>query len=145
MVLIDQFENRHKIHCVFRSNPINVPETASPPQGLGVGQVFVSLLPRTSRAESKAHYLSPSAQDLLIEASKDRQGVSMSLATHEGRSVQTNDISFAGRGNTRSEAQWRSAVQELSRYRFVEDRACKGEVYFITDEGYKEAAQLEQQ
>ncbi len=61
----------------------------------------------------------------------------------EGSSVQTNDRNFAERGNSRSEAQWRGAVAELSKLRLLEDRAGKREV-FVTDEGYRIADLLKQ-
>jgi hypothetical protein len=63
----------------------------------------------------------------------------MSLQTMEGISVQTNGRNFTERGNSRSEAQWTGAIRELSRRRLVEDRAGKGEVFFVTDEGYQVA------
>lgn len=89
--------------------------------------------------------INDSARELLIEASKDRQGVVMSLTTMEGATVQTNGKNFAERGNSRSEAQWRGAVAELSRLHLIDDRAGKGEVFFITDEGYRIADLLQQQ
>ena len=85
------------------------------------------------------------AHELLTEASKDRQGVVMSLQTMEGSSVQTNGRNFAERENSRSEAQWRGAVAELDKLRLIEDRAGKGEIYFVTDEGYRMADLLKQQ
>jgi hypothetical protein len=88
--------------------------------------------------------LSPAASDLLIEASRDGQGVVMSLQTMEGASVQTNGKNFAERGNPRSEAQWRRAVEALSEHGLLEDRAGKGEIYFVTDQGYEMADRLKE-
>lgn len=89
--------------------------------------------------------IGPAARELLVEASKDRQGVVMSLQTMEGSSVQTNGRNFAERGNARSEAQWRSAVADLSKLGLLEDRAGKDEVFFVTDEGYRLAELLKQE
>ncbi len=89
--------------------------------------------------------LSSAARELLTEASNDRQGVIMSLQTLEGGSVQKNGKSFAERGNPRAAARWRSAVEELRRNGLVEDRAGKGEAYFITGEGYGVAELIQQQ
>jgi len=88
--------------------------------------------------------IGPAARDLLIEASKDRQGVVMSLQTMDGSSVQTNGKNFAERGDPRSEARWRGAVAELSNARLLEDRAGEGEVFFVTEEGYRTAGLLKQ-
>lgn len=85
------------------------------------------------------------ARELLVEASKDRQGVVMSLQTMEGSSVQTNGRNFAERGNPRSEAQWRGAVAELSKLGLLEDRAGKDEVFFVTDDSYHVAELLKQE
>jgi hypothetical protein len=85
------------------------------------------------------------ARELLTEASKDQQGVVMSLQTLGGSIVQANGRDFTERGNSRSEAQWRGAVAELSKLHLLEDRAGKGEVFFVTDEGYRTSDLLKQQ
>jgi hypothetical protein len=69
--------------------------------------------------------ISPAAQELLAESSMDRQGVVMTLQTLE--------------------AQWRGAVAELSKLGLLEDRMGEGEVFFVTDEGYRVADLLKQQ
>src|ERR1019366_8748475 len=89
--------------------------------------------------------IGPAARELLVEASKDRQGVVMSLQALAGSSVQTNGRNFAEQGNARSEAQWRGAVAELSKLGLLEDRAGEDEVFFVTDEGYSIAELLKQQ
>lgn len=81
--------------------------------------------------------LTPEARQLLLEASSDSQGAIMSVQTMDGLSVQTNGRSFAEQGNSRSEALWRGAVEELSNAGLVEDRRGKREVYFVTDKGYR--------
>jgi hypothetical protein len=82
--------------------------------------------------------LGVSARELLIEASKDTNGIIMSLETLQGAHVQTNGREFV-KGGARAEAQWRTAVAELERLGLVEDRAGKKEVFFVTDEGYRVA------
>jgi hypothetical protein len=87
--------------------------------------------------QSTSSILGASARELLTEASKDQQGVVMSIQTLQGSSVQTNGRNFDEPDNPRSEAQWRAAVAELKKLRLLEDRAGKGEVFFVTDEGYR--------
>jgi len=58
----------------------------------------------------------------------------MSLQT-----VQTNERDFTARDDVRSEARWKGAVVELNRLGLTEDRAGKGEVFFVTDDGYRVA------
>jgi hypothetical protein len=81
--------------------------------------------------------LSDAACELLVEAAKDPQGVLMRVGTLAKAIVQTNGRDFVERGDARSEAKWRSAVDELWRNGLVEDRAGKGEVFFVTDAGYE--------
>ncbi|PYN77853.1 MAG: hypothetical protein DMD96_22815 [Candidatus Rokuibacteriota bacterium] len=61
----------------------------------------------------------------------------MRLGTLGGTHVQTNQRGFVESGNVRSAARWRSAVDELHNLGLVEDRAGKGEVFFVTDAGYR--------
>lgn len=86
--------------------------------------------------------LSDAAKELLREAEQDDSGVIMRLGTMGGTHVQTNNREFSELGNPRSEAKWRSAVDELHRADLIEDRAGKGEVFFMTDKGYEVAERL---
>lgn len=83
--------------------------------------------------------LSEAARDLLLEAVQDPGGVIMRLGTMGGTHVQTNQRGFVEAGNIRSAARWRGAVDELHKLGLVEDRAGKGEVFFVTDAGYRAA------
>jgi len=122
-----------------------------------LAQKIISHFPTTSEAANNSTdidssgimpvripILGDSARELLIEASKDRQGVIMSLQTLSGSHVQTGGRDFV-QGGARSEAQWRGAVTELERVGLIEDRAGKNEVFFVTDEGYRVAELLNQQ
>jgi nucleoside 2-deoxyribosyltransferase len=77
------------------------------------------------------------ARELLLEAVQDKSGAVMKLGTMGRTHVTTNGREFTEMGNVRSEARWRSAVDELHRLGFLEDRAGKGEVFFVTDAGYR--------
>jgi hypothetical protein len=82
--------------------------------------------------------IGPEARELLIEASSDPQGTVMNLTTlDQGGVVQTNDRGFIEMGNPRSEARWRSAVDELARAGLLEDRGGEHELFFVTGEGYR--------
>jgi hypothetical protein len=89
--------------------------------------------------------LSDAARELLVEASQDANGVIMRLGALNGSHVQTNNRNFVESGDARSAARWRGAVDELYRLDLIEDRAGKGEVFYITDEGYRVADLLRQQ
>lgn len=89
--------------------------------------------------QQKGPALTVAAQELLSEASKDSNGVIIKIGTLDGAHVQTNGRDFVESDDARSEAKWRAAVDELHHSRFVEDRAGKGEVFFVTDVGYEAA------
>jgi hypothetical protein len=86
--------------------------------------------------------LSEAARELLLEASKDGSGTILCLNTMGGSYVQTNGKSFTEQGNARSEARGRGTVRELEDLRLIEDRSHKGEVYSVTDTGYRIAELL---
>lgn len=81
--------------------------------------------------------ISPDARELLFEASKDQQGVVLNIQSLSGSSVLANGKDFIQPRNARSEAHWRSVVAELSNSGLLEDRAGKGEVFYVTGEGYR--------
>jgi hypothetical protein len=62
----------------------------------------------------------------------------------QGGVVQTNDRGFVENGNPRSEARWRSAVDELARAGLLEDRGDEHEIFSVTGEGYRVADLLKQ-
>lgn len=88
-------------------------------------------------AAKRAPDLSESARDLLLEATQDPNGAIMRVGTMDGMHIQTNRRSFVESGNVRSEAMWRGVVDELHNLGLVEDRAGKGELFFLTDAGYR--------
>lgn len=96
------------------------------------GHESLSLLPR-----SEPPQLSGLAQELLIEAAKDPNGIIMQIDTMAGTHVSTNGREFGELGDARSEAKWRGVVNELERNGLIEDRAGKGDVFFVTSEGYE--------
>lgn len=89
--------------------------------------------------------LTEPARELLVEASQDERGIIMRLETLQGSHVQTNNREFVAPGDPKAAARWRGAVDELQRSRLAEDRAGKGELFFITGEGYRVADLLRQQ
>ena len=89
--------------------------------------------------------LTETARELLVEASQDQGGIIMRLETLQGSHIQTNNREFVALGDAKAAARWRGAVDELDRFRLAEDRAGKGELFFVTDEGYRVADLLRQQ
>ena len=91
--------------------------------------------------------LSEAARELLVEASQDPRGVIMRVGATAIRNshVATNNRYFVEPGDVRSLALWRGAVDDLHRLDLIEDRVGTGEVFFVTDKGYRVADLLRQQ
>lgn len=94
---------------------------------------------RQERPPKAGPALSKEAQELLAEVAKDRNGHLLKVRTMGGSTVQTNGKSFGTRGESRSEALWEAAVFELRDAGLLQDRGHKGEVFSMTNEGYRVA------
>lgn len=77
------------------------------------------------------------ARELLVAAGADHDGTVLVLATMGGTTISIGDREYGERGNARSEARWRRAVRELVGRGLLEQRDHNGEVFSITDEGYR--------
>jgi len=87
--------------------------------------------------QPEVHTLSPAAEELLLEASKDKNGTIMFVQYIGGTKASTNGRELIGDGAPQREiARWRGAIQELESLGYIEDRAGKGQVYFMTHAGY---------
>jgi hypothetical protein len=88
---------------------------------------------------SSAPAISDEARELLQEAVRDSHGLLIRLETLDSSHIETNGRDFVEPGSVRSAARWRAAVSELQHLGLVEDRVGKGEVFYITDAGYRVA------
>jgi hypothetical protein len=71
-----------------------------------------------------------------------RQGTILHLRYMGGTSVQTNGKNLILEQNPREIAKWEAALNELVSAELVLDRSYKGEVFALTDLGYKVADTL---
>lgn len=98
--------------------------------GLAQREVGGELSPRPSG-------LTPEAEQLLGEAIQDKHGTVLSLDTLGGSHVQTNEKDFVVAGDPRSEALWKGAIEELVALGYLRQRDLEGEVFTITNHGYR--------
>lgn len=91
-------------------------------------------------AASPSDGLSPDATELLLEAIQD--GTVLSLDTLGGSHVQTNGKDFVAPDDRRSEARWKAAVEELVERGLLRQTDLEGEVFSVTDLGYKTGDRL---
>lgn len=83
--------------------------------------------------------LTDAACELLSEAAKDANGIIMRIGTLAGFQIQTNKRQFVIEHAPRAEAKWLAAIKELQQLELIEDRGFKGELFQVTNEGYRVA------
>jgi hypothetical protein len=86
--------------------------------------------------------LSAEAGELLAQAVQDTSGLIFAVQSSEGFHIQTNQQSFGDARNARSMAQWKAALDELFGVGIIEPYGHKGEMFQVTDRGYKAADQI---
>ena len=104
---------------------------------LQVGSSQASVDSAQESASTSEHGLSDNAVQLLVEASKDSNGIIRHVRTFGGLYIETNNIEFVEPRNPRSEAAWRAALVELENLELVEDRGGQGELFRITQRGFE--------
>jgi hypothetical protein len=86
--------------------------------------------------------LSQDAVDLLLEAAKDKGGIIQRAGSFAGLDISTNNRSFIDQRDPRAEARWEAALEELCGKQMAQDKAGKGEVFWLTKAGYDTADSL---
>lgn len=144
--LIETFENivdfrqkfsRH-LQIALKDNPYlrGLLETAWESAGPGMP------LANTTTPQDPGAHLSEEAKQLLLEATTDKSGVILKLATFGGRFIQTNGKKFGDVSDRRSMARWEYALDQLVSEDLVVDRSHKGEVFEVTEQGYQFAERI---
>lgn len=95
--------------------------------------------------EPRLPTLSEAARELLSQACQDEGGTVLRLLTTEGLTVQTNGRNLVENQQPRTAARWDAAVRELCDRGLLQDRGYKGEVFSVTDAGYRFADVLREQ
>lgn len=83
--------------------------------------------------------LSTEARGVLAEAARDPSGTVLMVDYLGGMSVQTNRVSLVPEGDHRAAAAYRAAVESLVEHGYLRELGSKGEVFEITQSGYKAA------
>ena len=81
--------------------------------------------------------LSPEARVLLKEASQDSGGTIIHARYMSGTVIQTNGKNLIPSNDRREIAKWEQALEELKSKNLVVARGNKGEVFEMTDLGYR--------
>ena len=102
--------------------------------------VIAALSTESSRPDATSERQQDFSDDcklLLIEAVKDPNGNIHKVRVFGGLILETNRKQFPEMGNTRSEAQWEQALQNLVTLGFIQDISGKGEVFRVTHSGFQ--------
>jgi hypothetical protein len=83
--------------------------------------------------------LGETAASLLSMAAKAEDGRVVFALAMGGFTVQVNGRQFAEKQDARSQARWKSAVQELVDHGFLEPLGERGEIFAVTDRGFQHA------
>ena len=83
--------------------------------------------------------ISDDAKEVLLFAVQEGNGTILTLRSLTGYSVQVGGKEFVERGNSRSEARWKKAIEILVGEDYIRDRGYKGEVFEVTADGYEYA------
>ena len=86
--------------------------------------------------------LTDEAQELLLEAIEDKSGTTLHAKYIGGTSIQTNGKNQIPSEDRETVALWESALRSLLQYDLVESVGNKGEIFQVTDLGYKTAKLL---
>lgn len=95
------------------------------------------------RHEHALPNLSPEAKELIVAMSKSTHGELMKLGTMGGTIISANRKNYTAGADARTTAKWSAAVEQLEEEGLIEDRAGKGEVFFINNRGYEVADELQ--
>src|SRR5690606_4147976 len=88
--------------------------------------------------------LSDEAKRLLKEATSDRHGTIIMLRHMGGTDLQTNGKNLIDVQDRKVVAKWESALEQLRLENLVVERGTKGEVFEVTDQGFKIAEHIPQ-
>ena len=88
--------------------------------------------------------LSEQARALLLEAARGNssKGMILMVKSFSGLEIRANGKDFVGKGDSRSEAIWKGALQDLLGEELIEDVGGNGTVFVVTNRGYEVADEL---
>lgn len=148
--LIEHFVNaadfqsnlRRHLQITIQKNPYLNGLVQSARKAGGIGVPSVSQEPADPRAEQAAS-LTEEARTLLIEASQDKNGTILKVATFGGRHIQVRGKTFGDPTDRRSSAKWEYALDQLVTAGLVLARGVKDQVFELSEPGYRLAEYLE--
>ena len=130
-----QFKERfyHRLQLKLNQHEMFTAVSVAPGNDNSFGNPTLTQLPK----------LSDEARRLLKEVSQDNHGTIMLLRHLGGTDLQTNGKNFIEDQNRRTVAKWEAALQQLQNEELVVVRGTKGEIFEITERGFRVADHIE--
>lgn len=89
--------------------------------------------------------LSALAKRLLLEAAQDSEGIVLKVRSDSGLTILTNGQELVESKQPRDAARWEATLRELRDLQLLHERGRNGEVFAVTDEGYRVADLLREE
>jgi hypothetical protein len=152
--LIETYENRAEFREKFARHLAQTvirwqaskrsKENSSPPKTASEDADTEDFVRQVLRASKESlPELTEAATTLLLEASSDRDGTVLRVATFGGLHVETNGKDLVtDHQSPREEARWQDAIDQLCGAGLLRDRGHDGEVFGLTERGYQVADTL---
>jgi len=86
--------------------------------------------------------LSSEARTMVVEVSKDKNGILLYIRTFGGTTFQAGGRNLCPDQSPRTVAKWKDALDDLVAYNLLEPRGHKGEMFALTAKGYEVADAL---
>jgi hypothetical protein len=91
--------------------------------------------------QMNAEGLSDDAKNMLLKAAQS-DGVIIKAHSMGERRIQVNGENIISSQDPRTVAKWEGALEELEENGFIKDKGYKGEVFGVTNKGYKYADRI---
>ena len=154
--LIDEYDNlaafsekfRRQVQIVIRDNDYlkglaKTTGTESSPLNLGQIDPRRAVTETIIEGVEDSIQLSNESRKLIVEASKDKSGLIISVRYLSGQAIQTNNINFTDSADRRSIARWEAALEQLIYHDLIVARGHKNEIFEVTAKGYEVADSLQ--
>ncbi len=89
--------------------------------------------------------LSSEARTMIVEVSKDKNGMLLYSMTSSGTSFQAGQVNLCPDQSPRTVARWKSALDQLVVHDILEPQGYQGEIFVLTDRGFEIADALQGQ
>jgi len=129
-----------EIRSATEKSPPVTDEPSGSTQTVSPASSFLSA--ENSNPQSSFTNLTDEAQELLLEAIEDKSGTILHAKFIGGTSIQTNGKNQIPSEDRETVALWEGALRLLRQYALVESVGTKGEIFQVTDLGYKTAKLL---